>query len=59
MFNDGIEIPYNMDWSTLICHIKVPIANCKTVIGIYADRKYINDTLIYLTEIDKKTTRVE
>lgn len=59
MFNDGIEVPYNMDWDNMICHIKTPITNCKIVIGIYADRKYINDTLIYLTEIDKKTTRVE
>ena len=59
MFNDAIDLPYKMDWDSLICHIERPITNCTTVIGIYADRKYINDTLIYLDEMDKKSARVE
>lgn len=59
MFNDAIDLPYRMDWDSLICHIERPITNCTTVIGIYADRKYINDTLIYLDEMDKKSARVE
>ena len=59
MFNDAFEVEYEMDWNTMICHIKTPITNCKTVIGIYCDQKYINDTLIFLKELDTKTTRVE
>ena len=58
MVNDGIDIKYNMDWNTMICHLQTPITNCITSIGIYADRKYVNETLIYLEELDKKTARV-
>lgn len=59
MFNDAIALDYEMNWNTMICHIKNPITNCRTVIGIYADRKYINETLIYLNELDNKSARVE
>ena len=59
MFNDSIDLLYEMDWNTMICHIKQPITNCNTIIGIYADRKYINEALIYFNEMDKKSARVE
>ena len=59
MFNDSIDLLYEMDWNTMICHIKQPITNCNTIIGIYTDRKYINEALIYLNEMDKKSARVE
>ena len=59
LFNDGLPLEYQLDWNTMTCHINSPIRNCTTVIGIYADRKYINETLIYLDEIDKKSARVE
>ena len=55
----GLPLEYQLDWNTMTCHINSPIRNCTTVIGIYADRKYINETLIYLDEIDKKSARVE
>lgn len=59
MVNNGMDIEYEMDWKTMVCHLKTPITNCATSIGIYADRKYINETLIYLNEMDKKSARVE
>lgn len=58
MFNDGIEIEYEMDWESMICHIKSPLKTCRTIIGIYCDRNYINDTLIYLHELDTNTRRI-
>lgn len=59
MFNDAIELDYEMDWNTMICHIKNQLTSCRTVIGIYCDRKYINETLIYLNELNTKSARVE
>ena len=58
MFNDGIEVEYEMDWESMICHIKSPLKTCRTIIGIYCDRNYINDTLIYLHELDTNTRRI-
>lgn len=59
MFNGGDRVEYDMDWDTMICHIKTPITDNNTVIAIYCDRKYINETIVYLDELDKKTARVE
>lgn len=59
IFNDGIPLDYTIDWNTMICKVHDPISVCRSVIGIYADRKYINETLIYLEEYDKKSSRVE
>jgi hypothetical protein len=59
IFNDGRELEYDMDWQTMICHLKQPITSCRTPIGIYCDKKYINETIIFLNELDTKSTRVE
>lgn len=59
MFNDGYEIKYNIDWETMICTITEPISNCNIIIGIYCDKEYINNTLLYLNDSDKKIARVE
>lgn len=53
LFNDGIERTYEIDWNTLKCKILEPIENITTVIGIYCDMGYINNTLIQLKEIGK------
>ena len=59
MFNDGYEIKYSIDWDTMICTILDPINNCNIIIGIYCDKEYINNTLLYLKDADKKSARVE
>lgn len=59
IYNDTKQIQYSMDWQSMICHINEPITNCRTIIGIYCDKKYINDTLLYITDTDKKSARVE
>lgn len=59
IYNDAIPVRYNMDWDNMICSIIDPIRNNKTVIGIYCDKKYINDTLLYLTDARQKSARVE
>lgn len=59
IYNDANQVQYTMDWQSMICHIDKPITNCRTIIGIYCDKKYINDTLLYITDADKKSARVE
>ena len=58
MFNNDHPINYEMDWNTMKCYVG-PLINLRTVIAIYCDRKYINDTLVYLDNLDKKSARVE
>ena len=59
IFNGDFEVEYDMDWKTMICHLKEPITSCRTTIAIYCNRKYINETKVYLDELDKKSGRVE
>ena len=51
LFNDGLEREYHMDWSTLICHMKLSCENITTVIGIYLDMDYVNNTLAQLKDL--------
>ena len=51
LFNDGLEREYHMDWSTLICHMKGSCENITTVIGIYLDMDYVNNTLAQLRDL--------
>lgn len=46
LFNNGVSIPYAIDWVTLKCTTQVPIKNQITVIAIYVDKNYINDSII-------------
>lgn len=58
MFNDANPMYYEMDWQTMICHIHTPITNCRTVIALYCDMKYVNDALIYLKEMNTNPSRI-
>lgn len=58
IFNDGINMKYTMDWGKLICTTTEPITTNRSVIAIYCDMKYVNNTTIYLTELDKNTSRI-
>ena len=49
---------YTMDWGKLICTTTEPITTNRSVIAIYCDMKYVNNTTIYLTELDKNTSRI-
>lgn len=51
LFNDGLEREYHMDWSSLICHMKLSCENVTTVIGIYLDMDYVNNTLAQLKDL--------
>ena len=51
LYNDGLEREYHMDWNTLICHMKLSCENETTVIGIYLDMDYVNNTLIQLKDL--------
>lgn len=53
ILNDGIPIRYEMDWNTMICNTDI-ISNTRSIIGIYCDKKYMNDALIYLNDLDKR-----
>lgn len=57
IFNDGQPCEYEMDWNTLIMHLKEPITNLTTVIAIYCDLEYINNTIIHLDELNGAPTR--
>ena len=58
MFNDSKPLKYTMDWGKMIAHIEEGIAVDRTVIGIYVDMKYVNDTIIFVKELDTKSDRV-
>ena len=47
-----------MDWNTMTAHIEEGINVDRTIIGIYVDRKYVNDTIIFIKELDTKSDRV-
>ena len=59
IYNNGFPVGYTIDWNNMICNIINPIKNNTTVIGIYCDKKYINDTLLYLSDAKQKNARVE
>lgn len=58
MFNDSKQLDYTMDWGTMTAHIENGIDVDRTIIGIYVDMKYVNDTIIFLKELDTKSDRV-
>ena len=58
MFNDSKRLEYKMDWNTLTAHIDEGINVDRTIIGIYIDMRYVNDTIIFLKELDTKSDRV-
>lgn len=53
LFSDGHEKCYHMDWENLICTVEGVADNLTTVIAVYTDKKYINDVLINLKEMNK------
>lgn len=58
MFNNSQELKYTMDWHNMVAHIEEGITKDRTVIGIYVNMKYVNDTIIFLKELDTKSDRV-
>lgn len=58
LFNDSKQLEYTMDWGTVTAHIENGIAVDRTIIGIYVDMKYVNDTIIFIKELDTNSDRV-
>ena len=58
MFNNSKQLEYTMDWGKMVAHIDNGIVVDRTIIGIYVDMKYVNDTIIFIKELDKKSDRV-
>lgn len=58
IFNDSKQLKYTMDWESMTAHIDEGIVVDRTVIGIYVDMKYVNNTIIFLKELDTKSDRV-
>ena len=58
MFNDSKQLNYTMDWNNMVAHIEEGINVDRTIIGIYVNMKYVNDTKIFLKELDTKSDRV-
>lgn len=56
-FNNGIERDYEINWNDLTCKIIGPAENITTVIAVYCDMSYINDTNNYLHDLEK--SRIE
>lgn len=57
IFNNGRRLDYKMDWNRLVAHIDSGINVERSVIGIYVDKKYINETIINVEELDKISDR--
>jgi len=58
MYNGGIELEYDIDWNTLKCVSKREITHNRTIIGIYVDMKYVNETIIYLEQLKTNPSRI-
>lgn len=58
MFNNGEKLKYKMDWGKMIAHIDEGINVDRTIIGIYVDMKYVNETIIFINELDTNSDRV-
>ena len=56
-YNDSNKLEYEMDWGKMIAHIENGVVTERTTIGIYVDMKYVNETLININELDKKSDR--
>lgn len=50
-FMSAFERKYTIDWNNLICEIEGPIDDLTTVIAVYIDKKYVNETLINLDDM--------
>ena len=55
-FNDGVELKYTVDWETITIHIEKGIVTNTTSIGVYYNMKYINETLIYMKELNEQNS---
>jgi len=53
IFNGGKRLEYKMDWGKMIAHIDEGIINERTIIGIYTDRKFVNDTISFINEYNE------
>jgi hypothetical protein len=58
MFNNSKPLKYTMDWGKMIAHIEEGIDVDRTIIGIYVDMRYVNDTIINIKELNKISDRV-
>lgn len=54
--NNNIRRDYTIDWETLKVHIESGIVKNATAIGVYYNMKYINETLIYMKELNEQNS---
>ena len=52
LFNDGYERCFNIDWKTLKCKMLGNPTNITTVIAVYCDMEYVNNTLAQLKDLE-------
>jgi hypothetical protein len=53
LFNNGKEIPLEVDWDTYEIKTNTVMNNIKSHLVLYVDNKYLNETIMKLRE-DKK-----
>lgn len=58
VYNEGQNKKYKMDWGKMICNLEEEITTNRSIIAIYCDMKYVNNTIIYLDELEKNTSRI-
>lgn len=51
-YMNGVKKRYVVDWDNLVIRIFGPIDNLTTVIAVYIDKKYVNDVLINLENME-------
>ena len=51
IYNDRKEVPYNMDWNTLVLTSKENLTDVKSFVSIYLDTDYFNEQLICLNKM--------
>ena len=58
MFNGGVELGYDIDWVTTKAVSHENITHNRTMIGIYVDQKYVNETIMFLDSLKNNPSRI-
>ena len=58
MFNGGIELGYDIDWVTTKAVTHESITHNRTMIGVYVDQKYVNETIMFLDSLKNNPSRI-
>ena len=52
IYNDGLERCYSIDWKEMQLKVIGKVENITTVIAVYCDMDYVNNTIAHLKDLE-------